>query len=171
MNDPTFNRLYPDIDPTVPLPPTFFERIGITVAAAVFSFGAAAGHLVIAGVGFALFMFALIANTMKVPRKVRNEARIRFPQQTWAETELNRELRVDILVPLLWLVTLMLCALVFFFSPIRWYPIPELGCATITAVIVWFLPGMSPLWSRLRPSRRHNNSVPTGHSDTQPHTN
>ncbi|MCK7637618.1 hypothetical protein [Corynebacterium pygosceleis] len=152
MNDSTFDRLYPDVDPTTPLPPTRGERIGMTLSATVFAFGAAAGDLLVAGVGFALLMFCLVANSLKMRRKIRNEARSRFPSEDWAEYGMVQNLRLDLLVPLLWLIAVVVCALVFFFTPAGWYPWAPAGAAVLTGTIVWFLPGMSPIWSSTRPT-------------------
>ena len=147
MNENTFGHLYPDIDPTTPLPPTRGERIGMTLSVAVFAFGAAAGELIIAGVGFGLLMFCLVANSLKMQRKIRNEARSRFPGEDWAEYGVVRSLRLDILVPLLWLIATVACALVFFFTPAGWYPWAPAGAALLSGAIMWFMPGMSPVWS------------------------
>ena len=147
MSENTFDRLYPDVDPARPLPPTRGERVGMTLSAAVFAFGAAAGELIVAGVGFVLLMFCLIANSLKMRRKIRNEARSRFPGEDWAEYGVIRSLRLDILVPLLWLIASVTCALVFFFTPPGWYPWAPAGAAALSAAIMWFMPGMSPVWS------------------------
>ena len=147
MPDPTFTRLYPDIDPTIPLPPTVAERIAITVASAVLAFGASAGDLLIAGVGFVLLMFSLVTNSLKVHRKIRNEARSRFPREEWAEYRMARRLRLDIIVPALWLLIMAICALTFFLTPDRWYPWSPTVAAILTALIMWFMPGISPIWS------------------------
>ncbi|MEZ2189939.1 hypothetical protein [Corynebacterium sp. CCM 9204] len=151
MTDPTFDRLYPDIDPTVPLPPTRGERFGMTVSAALFAFGAAAGDLIVAGTGFGLLMFCLVANSLKIHRKIRNEARSRFPAEDWAEYTVVRNLRLDLLVPVLWAISVVICGLVFFFTPGSWFPWAPGGAATLVAAIVWFMPGMSPAWSSRTP--------------------
>ncbi|MBI8999381.1 hypothetical protein M0E87_00860 [Corynebacterium sp. CCM 9185] len=151
MTDTTFDRLYPDVDPSTPLPPTRGERAGMTVSVMLFAFGAAAGDLLVTGVGFGLLMFCFAANSLKTQRKIRNEARSRFPGEDWAEYGRVRNLRLDLLVPLLWLVATAACALVFFFTPASWYPWAPAGAAVLTAAIMWFMPGMSPIWSTPEP--------------------
>ncbi|MBI8989489.1 hypothetical protein [Corynebacterium meridianum] len=174
MSENTFDRLYPDVDPATPLPPTRGERVGMTVSVAVFAFGAAAGELIVAGVGFGLLMFCLIANSLKMRRKIRNEARSRFPGEDWAEYGVVRSLRLDILVPLLWLIATVTCALVFFFTPASWYPWAPAGAAGLAAAITWFMPGMSPAWSSRQqddvPDDEHRDLTPTPYpegSETQ----
>ena len=168
MPDPTFARLYPDIDPTVPLPPTVAERIALTLAAAVLAFGAAAGDLVIAGVGFILLMFSLVTNSLKVHRKIRNEARSRFPSEEWAEYGMVQRLRLDIIVPALWLLIIAICALTFFITPDRWYPWPPVVAAALTAIIMWFMPGISPIWSKPNEQEAEVSSLSTSATAAYP---
>ena len=87
--DKAFVSIYPDINPAEPLGSSIAERIGFACATAVLAFGGAMGDLIIAGSGLALVLFSVIGASMKTPRRVRNEARSRFPQQKWAEYFVN----------------------------------------------------------------------------------
>lgn len=144
-----FEMLYPDVDPRQPLPATFGERLSLTVAIAVLTFGAAAGDLTIGLGGLGLTLLSLWLLNSQTRRRVRAEARHRFPDQPWAEyEEPDRSLRADVAVPVSFaLLTAVIVAALRFVPDEHSYLGAGLA-AIVAAIIVTTLPGLSPLWSR-----------------------
>lgn len=135
-----FVSIYPDINPAEPLGSSIAERIGFACATAVLAFGGAMGDLIIAGSGLALVLFSVIGASMKTPRRVRNEARSRFPQQKWAEYSVNH----TAWILGCWIVITTVVALALFIVPEDQNAIGGVAAAVIAAVLIWVYPGFAP---------------------------
>lgn len=135
-----FVSIYPDINPAEPLGSSIAERIGFACATAVLAFGGAMGDLIIAGSGLALVLFSVIGASMKTPRRVRNEARSRFPQQKWAEHSVNH----TAWMLGCWIVITTVVALALFIVPEDQNAIGGAAAAVIAAVLIWVYPGFAP---------------------------
>ena len=139
-SDKAFVSIYPDINPAEPLGSSIAERIGFACATAVLAFGGAMGALIIAGSGLALVLFSVIGASMKTPRRVRNEARSRFPQQKWAEYSVNH----TAWILGCWIVITTVVALALFIVPEDQNAIGGVAAAVIAAVLIWVYPGFAP---------------------------
>ncbi|WJZ01792.1 hypothetical protein [Corynebacterium freiburgense] len=139
--------LYPDIDPQRPVPPTYSERFALVLAASILAFGAAAGDLIVMAAGLLLTLLAAIAPNLKTPRRIRNEARSRFPYANWAE---DRPPLIPLAVsyPITWMFIIAVVGGALWFVPEKYTLWGAAGAAAITAIVVWFMPGLSPIWSR-----------------------
>src|SRR5690625_2938136 len=136
-----FVSIYPDINPAEPLGSSIAERIGFACATAVLAFGGGAmGGLITAGSGLALVLFSVIGASMKTPRRVRNEARSRFPQQKWAEYSVNH----TAWILGCWIVITTVVALALFIVPEDQNAIGGVAAAVIAAVLIWVYPGFVP---------------------------
>ena len=135
-----FVSIYPDINPAEPLGSSIAERIGFACATAVLAFGGDMGDLIIAGSGLALVLFSVIGASMKTPRRVRNEARSRFPQQKWAEYSVNH----TAWMLGCWIVITTVVALALFIVPEDQNAIGGVAAAVIAAVLIWVYPGFAP---------------------------
>ncbi|MDO4686385.1 MAG: hemin receptor [Corynebacterium sp.] len=138
--------LYPDIDPSRPVPPTYVERFSLTLAAAVLAFGAAAGDLIVMAAGLVLVLFAAIAPALKTQRRVRNEARARFPDAGWAE-DTPPLIPLAISYPITWLFIIAVVGAALWFVPEKFTLWGAAAAAMVTALLVWFMPGLSPIWT------------------------
>ena len=138
--DKAFVSIYRDINPAEPLGSSIAERIGFACATAVLAFGGAMGDLIIAGSGLALVLFSVIGASMKTPRRVRNEARSRFPQQKWAEYSVNH----TAWILGCWIVITTVVALALFIVPEDQNAIGGVAAAVIAAVLIWVYPGFAP---------------------------
>ncbi|MDN6136107.1 hypothetical protein [Corynebacterium sp.] len=138
--DKAFVSIYPDINPAEPLGSSIAERIGFACATAVLAFGGDMGDLIIAGAGLALVLFSVIGASMKTPRRVRNEARSRFPQQKWAEYSVNH----TAWMLGCWIVITTVVALALFIVPEDQNAIGGVAAAVIAAVLIWVYPGFAP---------------------------
>ncbi|MDO4928860.1 MAG: hemin receptor [Corynebacterium sp.] len=141
----TFSSIYPDVDPTQGLPLTPSERGGLAIACAIAIFGAISEDYVIALVGFALVLCASIFPARKTPRRIRNEARERFPNIGWAEDA--HEDKARILFPAFWIIIAGACIALSLIPATRGNTTVAGVAAAITTVLVWFLPGTSRIWS------------------------
>src|SRR5699024_9540377 len=126
-----FVSIYPDINPAEPLGPSIPERIGFACATAVLAFGGATGDLIIAGAGLALVLFSVIGASMKTPRRVRNEARSRFPSQQWAENSTNK----TAWMLGFWIAIITVVALALFLVPVGQQFIGATAAAVIAAAL------------------------------------
>lgn len=79
------SRLYPDVDPASPPRTSAGEAISLAVAGATLTFGAALGSIAIAGAGLLLVLLAAVLAGARTDRRIRREAKHRFPQAGWAE--------------------------------------------------------------------------------------
>lgn len=141
-----FVNLYPDVDPAHGIPLTVPERLALTVAAAVMAYGAVLADPIIAGVGLVLTVFASIAQQQKTARRIRLEARQRFPNEDWAEARSQR--RLKLLVPLFFAAILAVVAAAFWFLPAEHAALGAAIAAVVVGALVWFMPGLNPVWSR-----------------------
>ena len=139
-SDKAFVSIYPDINPAEPLGSSIAERIGFACATAVLAFGGDMGDLIIAGASLALVLFSVIGASMKTPRRVRNEARSRFPQQKWAEYSVNH----TAWILGCWIVITTVVALALFIVPEDQNAIGGVAAAVIAAVLIWVYPGFAP---------------------------
>ena len=135
-----FVSIYPDINPAEPLGSSIPERIGFACATAVLAFGGATGDLIIAGAGLALVLFSVIGASMKTPRRVRNEARSRFPSQQWAENSTNN----TAWMLGCWIAIITVVALALFLVPVGQQFIGATAAAVIAAALMWVCPGFAP---------------------------
>lgn len=138
--DKAFVSIYPDINPAEPLGSSIAERIGFACATAVLAFGGDMGDLIIAGASLALVLFSVIGASMKTPRRVRNEARSRFPQQKWAEYSVNH----TAWILGCWIVITTVVALALVIVPEDRNAIGGVAAAVIAAVLIWGYPGFAP---------------------------
>lgn len=80
-----FTSIYPDVDPTQNFPLTFGERLSLALSVGVFMFGGVSGNLLIASIGLGFVVACSLTLGHKTPRRIRAEARSRFPREPWAE--------------------------------------------------------------------------------------
>ncbi|PFG27715.1 hypothetical protein [Corynebacterium renale] len=144
----SFNFLYPDVDPRTGLATTAPERTALALAFAVLAFGAVTGDLIVGGVGVVLATGASIAQSRKTPRRIRSEARARFPEQDWAENESPAFIPIAVGVFVAAIATL--CVAGFWWVPDRFTTAGGAIIAALVAVLVWFMPGLNPVWTRTR---------------------
>ena len=141
-----FRNLYPEVDPTAPIRLGRGEHLAIVASTGILVFGAAAGDLRVTGAGFALFLLSIIITASKTSRRIRHEARSRFPGEDWIEYRTARRLRTDIIVPVGWLIISAITGACLWYVPAQ-YTYWGAGVAAVVAcVIMLFLPGLSPLW-------------------------
>ncbi|GAA1473153.1 hypothetical protein CFELI_02625 [Corynebacterium felinum] len=147
LNMTAFSNLYPDVDPSKGLPLTRAERFSFCLAAAILGFGFVVGNLIVAGVGLALLLYATIVPGQKTARRIRKEARDRFPQQQWVENTKANPQKLVLLIALFWGSIIAINVATFWYSPddIRTYT--GAGAAVLTFVLAWLMPGMNPMWS------------------------
>lgn len=146
LNDPedNFRQLYPDVDPGTPIPPTHGERTVLAVTTGVLAFGGASGDLIVTGVGLTLLLFALVAGSRKTSRRIRAEARDRFPAHHWAETLATRDLRLIWALPLTWVAILTICLTTLWLVPVAYTLTGATVAALVSAALIWFVPGLAP---------------------------
>lgn len=148
VNSPTpaphtaFDYLYPDIDPRQGLRISTGQRIALATASATLAFGAATGNPTVLGVGLILVISSILTTSSHPRWRIRREAHARFPEQPWQDNPPAR------LAPAVWLLITALCLITFLVAPTIW---GGSIAATITAVAIWFLPGLSPRWRKEAP--------------------
>ncbi|WP_426717784.1 hypothetical protein [Corynebacterium auriscanis] len=150
MNGYTENpldRLYPEVDPHRAIPLSMTERFAITVAFGVMAYGAVIGNLTIAGVGFALALIACIVPAVKTSRRIRSQARNRFPTEDWVEYRIANRLNLGVLLPVLLGLIGVVIAAGFWYIPPKWSTLGGIIIASIVAAMIWFMPGLNPMWS------------------------
>ncbi|AKE40654.1 hypothetical protein UL82_02145 [Corynebacterium kutscheri] len=147
------NNLYPDVDPATPQPLTRSERFSIALASAVLAFGAITADLIIGGVGIVLLVFATVTPSRKTSRRIRYEARTRFPNHDWAENDIAQNTNLRIFFPIFWITAIAICFAAFWFSPTELTTYIAIAAALAVAIIVWFMPGLNPRWSSPRAKR------------------
>lgn len=156
--DRAFASIYPDVNPAVAIGPSTTECIGLAVATGVLAFGGAMGDLIIAGAALVLVLFSVIAASMKTPRRVRNEARSRFPRQDWAEYKAKN-------APWMlgcWAIIIVIVALALFFVPEDQKIIGAVAVGVIAAGLMWSCPGIAP---QRKKRRRKKDAVDEGDED------
>ena len=110
------------------------------------------GDLIIAGAGLVLVLFSLSRRVSKTPRRVRNEARSRFPRQDWAEYKSKN-------APWMlgcWAIIIVIVALALFFVPEDQKIIGAVAAGVIAAGLMWSCPGIAP---QRKKRRRKKNAV------------
>ena len=142
----TFRTLYPDVDPATPIPLTTPERFSLTLSTAVMAFGAALGDLAITAAGLVMLLFSLLVATARTPRRIRGEARSRFPRLPWAEDLAAETLGLRWVLPLTWLAILIICLVTLWLVPESYALSGATAAALISAALIWFAPGLSPRW-------------------------
>ena len=128
-----FTSIYPDVDPTQSVPLTIGERFSLALSVGVFMFGGVSGSLLIAGIGLAFVVACSFALSQKAPRRIRTEARSRFPREPWAE-------QPSLLVPAVWAVIAVIAALAWWFTPVKYLMWSAGTMAVIAAIATWSLP-------------------------------
>jgi len=141
-----FHNLYPEIDPTTPIRLGRGEHLAIVASTGILVFGAAAGDLRVTGAGFALFLISIIITASKTNRRIRHEARSRFPGEDWIEYRTARHLRTDIIVPVGWLIISVITGACLWYVPAQYTYWGAGAAAVVACVIMLLLPGLSPLW-------------------------
>lgn len=81
-----FKNLYPDVDPTRGLPLSVSERLALSLALAIAAYGAVTADMLVAGAGVAFTLIASVLQQHKTARRIRSEARTRFPAKTGPNT-------------------------------------------------------------------------------------
>ncbi|PRQ11370.1 hypothetical protein C1Y63_06590 [Corynebacterium sp. 13CS0277] len=147
-----FEFLYPDIDPGTPLAARPAERLGMGAAVAVLAAGVAMSNLVLVLAGAVLAVVASLAASQSPLRRVRAEARARFPQAGWAENH-RLGLTHRVAFACAWVLIAALPAVSYLWVPPADSHPWGLASALIALVIVWFLPGLNPVWNRLGHTR------------------
>lgn len=138
-----FHILYPDVDPTTPIPASTPERMGITLAVGILAFGGASGDLMATVVGLALTLLAVSGASRKTARRIRQEARDRFPHLPWTENQSRETLGLQLL-PLSGVTILVICLLTLWLVPADFTLTGATMAALTSAVLTWFTPGLSP---------------------------
>lgn len=151
-----FSNLYPDINPTQGIPLTRAERVAITVAVSILSFGFVMGDLIIGGIGLALVLFSCIFPGQKIARRVRREARERFPTEDWAEFHALRRTNISLYINIFWLAIIALNISAYWYFINIFGDLVAYGAAALSAFLVWFMPGMNPMWARQKPEEMSN---------------
>lgn len=146
-NTNAFSNLYPDVDPTQGLPLTRAERLSIVIAGGVLSFGFLISDIVVAGAGLGLLLFSTIYPSQKTARRIRKEARDRFPQEDWSEYRALRRHNLSLLISLFWIAIIAINVATFWFALDRFGMPAAYGAAALTAVLLWLMPGMNPMWA------------------------
>ncbi|MGV0326003.1 hypothetical protein [Corynebacterium confusum] len=148
-NESAFSTLYPDVDPHEGLPLSGTERLALAVAFAVMAYGAVVGDIIVAAVGLVLALAACIIEATKTNRRIRAQARSRFPGEDWVEYRTARRLNLGLLLPLFIAVIGVLIAAGFWFIPPEHDVLGGIIIALLVAALVWFMPGLNPIWSKL----------------------
>ncbi|MCS4489538.1 hemin receptor [Corynebacterium sp. ES2794-CONJ1] len=144
----SFQFLYPDVDPQQPLPLSLFERFACAGALALFSFGFIVGDAIVLGVAFLATLFATIAPAQRTSRRIRKEARDRFPQLDWAEKNSFIPRRLGFVLGIFWVVIAGLNAAIYFLIGDDHRLVGAGLGAGLTFLLIWVLPGFSPRWTQ-----------------------
>lgn len=142
----TFTQLYPDVHPAEHIPLRTGEKCAVVASSAVLAFGGAAGQLLVAGVGILALLGSLYLIGSYTPRRIRNEARGRFPQQDWYENYAEDQLPLRWGIPLIWLAITGICAACLFLVPQAYTLTAATVCGLVAAVALWFAPGLYSGW-------------------------
>lgn len=145
-----FTNLYPEVDPNVGLPLTAAERMALAASCAIMAFGVVSANMIVAGVGLLLGIASALFLSQKTARRIRNEARSRFPTLDWVEYRRSRELNLGLYIPLFWAVIIAVCAAGYWWIPPDYATVGAALIAVLVAALVWFMPGLNPMWSKPR---------------------
>lgn len=149
----TFHTLYPDVDPATPIPASTPERMGMTLAIGILAFGGASGDLVVTFAGLALILLAVGGASRKTARRIRQEARDRFPHLPWAENHSQDTRGFKWALPLSGLTILTICLLTLWLIPADFTLTGATMAALVSMVATWFTPGFSPRQHAAQPSQ------------------
>ena len=147
MRSEEFTRLYPDIDPTTLPPARWGEAVSLAMAAAAVTYGFAAGQLYVCLIGAGLMILAVIGLSANGLRRIRNEARARFPREDWAEYSATRNLKLQWILPLGWLTVMAISAACLWYVPADYSTISAAICGVLAFLVILILPGVSPMWA------------------------
>ncbi|WP_053083618.1 hypothetical protein [Corynebacterium propinquum] len=114
----------------------------------VLIYGCVNGELIIAGVGLALTLLAVVVQSQKTARRIRTEAKNRFPAEDWSEYRTASRLNLNLYIPLIWLVIIAMTMAGFWWIPHDYSVISGVVIAAISGVLIWFMPGANPVWNR-----------------------
>lgn len=140
--------LYPEVDPHVSISLSPSERLALTVALGVMAYGAVIGDFIVASAGFAFTLIACAVPVIKTPRRIRAQARGRFPSADWKEHQVARRLNLALIVPVIVGAMGLLVIAGFWYIPPRWATVGGCIIAAIVAITMWFMPGLNPMWSK-----------------------
>lgn len=142
----TFHNLYPDVDPAERQTIGLGERFCFALAVAVLCWGAGTGEIIITGIGFLLVIGVIAYLAFSTHRRIRREARERFPELDWSEHHANDVVRAGWLIPMCWAAVVIICLLSFYLVPIDQAMWGGVISAVAGCVIAWFMPGYSAAW-------------------------
>lgn len=137
MATPVLTSIYPDVDPSKGLPLTRGERFAQSCTLAVFSYGFTQGDLILAGGGLLLLLVAAIAPGRKTARRIRSEARARFPSADWAENKNHNRLLLGAVLVLSWVAIIALNIAAFRYSPADYQRNISIATAIISGLLLW----------------------------------
>ncbi|OFT87796.1 MULTISPECIES: hypothetical protein [Corynebacterium] len=140
--------LYPEVDPHVTISLSPSERLALAVALGVMAYGAVIGDVIVASAGFALTLIACAVPAIKTPRRIRSQARGRFPGADWEEYQVARRLNLGLIIPMIVGAMGLLVIAGFWYIPPRWSTVGGCIIAVIVATTMWFMPGLNPMWSK-----------------------
>ncbi|MCQ9352668.1 hypothetical protein NQ015_06950 [Corynebacterium sp. 153RC1] len=141
----SFRMLYPEIDPANGLPLTLPERMALTVAIGVLAYGGIVQDLVVLGAGVAMVMAASLMQSHQTNRRVRVEARGRFPGEQWAEHTQIARVKLPLALLAGWVLVALVVGVAWWQALSGWWAVL---CALLAAGIVWFMPGVHPMWRK-----------------------
>lgn len=147
-----FSRLYPDIDPNKGFPLSVMERMALSLSTGIIAFGVATAEIIVATVGLVLIVVTALIVTQKTARRVRNEARTRFPGVDWVEFRKARDLNLGLYIPMTWAVIIAVSLAGFWWIPANYAVVGGIIIGIFSAALLWFMPGLSPLWGKSKPS-------------------
>lgn len=151
-----FSRLYPDIDPNTGFPLSVMERMALTLSTGIIAFGVVTADIAIATLGLALIIVTALIVTQKTARRVRNEARIRFPGVDWVEYRKTRDLNLGLYIPLTWAIIIAVSLAGFWWIPANYAVVGGIIIGIFSAALLWCMPGLSPLWGNSKRSEDDN---------------
>ena len=143
-----FSRLYPDIDPNKGFPLSVMERMALSLSTGIIAFGVATAEIIVATVGLVLIVVTALIVTQKTARRVRNEARTRFPGVDWVEFRKARDLNLGLYIPMTWAVIIAVSLAGFWWIPANYAVVGGIIIGIFSAALLWFMPGLSPLWGK-----------------------
>lgn len=165
-------NLYPEVDPHQAIPLSATERFALTVSIGVMAYGAVVGDFIIAGVGLALVAIACVVCSQKTQRRIRSQARGRFPSEDWVEYRTASRLNLNLFLPLCIGSIGALIVAGFWYIPPEHATLGGIIIAIVSAATIWFLPGLNPMWSKdeeyFVPEEIYDDEVELPGSELQP---
>ncbi|MDK4252878.1 hypothetical protein QPX11_11225 [Corynebacterium propinquum] len=151
-----FNRLYPDIDPNTGFPLSVMEKMALSFSTGIIAFGVVTAEVIIAALGLVLIIVTALIVAQKTARRVRNEARTRFPGVDWVEFRKARDLNLGLYIPLTWAIIIAASLAGFWWIPADYAVVGGIIIGIFSAALLWFMPGLSPLWGNSKRSGDDN---------------